>query len=429
MKSHRPALKVVHWLALAVAAMVLFARLRAARADVRLEGDWNGDDKRVTVDADSTSRAHALDLLAEAAGWSIVVRAPLTDQVHLHVKDQSAKDVLSLLLADHDYVARRSGTLVSIDVAKSAAEPPRPPAPPLPPPMASGIVKRGDDRVVFGGKMTIEKDEVVHDVAVYGGKLDVYGTVTGDLAVLGGSAHVHDGAKVTGDATVIGGQMRVDDSADVEHDVSVVGGHLDRSANAKGAKAAEKLLDDKRDDDSTSGRAWRKIRHWGDDALTSLSASALLFVFGAVVVALATDRSRALRVEIAARPMRTFAMGVVGCIAAIGTLVALCVTIIGIPVALFGVVVFVLAAYVGVSAALTTVGEALLRHRTDSPYAHLALGCALFFVVGLFPWVGTWATVILALVGVGVMVATRAAGLIKSGPRRGPAGYDTTLSY
>jgi hypothetical protein len=221
--------------------------------------------------------------------------------------------------------------------------------------------------------------------------------------------------------------MEIDDDADVPREVSVVGGHLDRATRARGTKAAANLLDESRHDgEQESGHAWQGVRHWMDGAASSLSASALLFVFGAVVVALGTERSRALRVEIAARPMQTFALGVVGCIAAVGVFVALCVTIIGIPVALFGLVVFVLAAYVGVSAVLTTAGEALLRHRTESPYAHLALGCALFFLVGLLPWVGTWATVIVALIGIGVIVATRAAGLVKTG--RGGAA-PTMMGY
>jgi uncharacterized protein YacL len=154
------------------------------------------------------------------------------------------------------------------------------------------------------------------------------------------------------------------------------------------------------------------VKRWGDDALSSLSLSALLFVFGAVVLALATDRSRALQVEVAARPMRTLALGVVGAIAAIALSIALCVTLIGIPVALVGVVVFILAAYAGVCAVLTTAGEALVRHRTTNAYVHLAVGCALYFLVGLVPWFGAWAAVGVFLAGVGVMVATRGAGLV-----------------
>jgi hypothetical protein len=261
---------------------------------------------------------------------------------------------------------------------------------------------------------------VAHDVAVFGGALDVYGTVTGDLVVMGGSAHVHDGARIEGSATILGGKMDVDDGAEVVHDVSVVGGKLDRGAHAKVHASHERAVKIAEGSQSVStlGRAWRAVCDWGDDALGSLSLSALLFLFGTVIVALATERSLTMRVEMAARPMRTLALGAVGCLTAAAVGLALCVTIVGIPVALLGGVVFLVAAYAGVSAVLTTVGEALLRHRTDNAYVHLAVGCGVYFLVGLLPWVGKWAVFGVFLAGVGLVVATRGAGLIPRGGRR-----------
>lgn len=164
----------------------------------------------------------------------------------------------------------------------------------------------------------------------------------------------------------------------------------------------------------------RAFRDWTERAASSLSAAALLFVFGTIVIALATDRSQLLRAEVAARPMRTFALGVVGVFGAFTALLALCVTLVGIPVALVGAIVVVVASYVGVSAVLTTAGEALLRHRTPNPYLHLALGCALYFLLCLIPEVGFWVTILLALGGIGVVVATRGAGLFPP-PRRRPS--------
>jgi len=386
-----------------------------ARADVRLEGDWGSADPSITLDISATPRARAIELLADAAGFSVVMSSPLPDLVDIHVKDQPASKVLALLLPHGTFVVRRSANLVSIEPSDASGAAVVPVTRAAVPGSPARQAERGEDRTVLGGKLTLEKGEVAHDVAVFGGNLDVYGTVTGDLAVLGGAAHVHDGAKVLGSATVLGGHMRVDDGAEVDHDVSVVGGHLDRGAHAKvheaNADDDEKLEASGQDAKAAHG-VWASVKRWGDDALSSLSLSALLFVFGAVVLALATDRSRALQVEVAARPMRTLALGVVGAIAAIALSIALCVTLIGIPVALVGVVVFILAAYAGVCAVLTTAGEALVRHRTTNAYVHLAVGCGLYFLVGLVPWFGAWAAVGVFLAGVGVMVATRGAGLV-----------------
>ena len=110
--------------------------------------------------------------------------------------------------------------------------------------------------------------------------------------------------------------------------------------------------------------------------------------------------------------MRGFALGVVGLIAAIALVVALCVTIVGIPVAIVGVLAGAIATYVGVVAVVTTLGQGLLRHRTVNPYVHLAVGCAILFVVGAIPYVGSVAEVFVFFMGIGIIIATRAAGLV-----------------
>lgn len=61
-----------------------------ALAEVRRDGDWSGDDPEVTLDLDGVPRADAVNRLAAAAGWSVVIRAPKSDPVSVHVKDQPA---------------------------------------------------------------------------------------------------------------------------------------------------------------------------------------------------------------------------------------------------------------------------------------------------------------------------------------------------
>jgi hypothetical protein len=138
----------------------------------------------------------------------------------------------------------------------------------------------------------------------------------------------------------------------------------------------------------------------------------MLFVFGAVLLALATRRMGFLQGEAAERPMRSFALGVVGSIAMVVMAVLLCVTLIGIPVAVVGVLVAIFAAYAGICAVLSAAGSALLSRWTHNPYLHLAAGCVLLLLVGFIPYAGTWLTVIVVLTGIGTVVATRAAGFI-----------------
>jgi hypothetical protein len=97
------------------------------------------------------------------------------------------------------------------------------------------------------------------------------------------------------------------------------------------------------------------------------------------------------------------------------------ITIVGIPFAVAGAVLGALATYAGLAEVLTTAGGALLSHRTKSPYLHLALGCVLFLVLGAIPYLGGFLTTLATLMGVGVLVATRAAGVGKDstqGPYR-----------
>jgi hypothetical protein len=120
--------------------------------------------------------------------------------------------------------------------------------------------------------------------------------------------------------------------------------------------------------------------------------------------------------------MRSFAMGVVGILASVVLFVVLCITVIGIPVAFLSLFAAVFGGYAGVIAVLTTLGEALLRHKTTNTYVHLAVGCAIFLVASSLPFVGPFVTLAVALSGYGVFVATRAAGFIpeRKAPAAGP---------
>jgi hypothetical protein len=398
----------------AVPALTLVAVLglsSVAHAEVRKEGAWPTGEPTVSFSLENTPRKVALRQLAGAAGWSLVLPTGLDDSIDLVVRDQPPERVLGFLLEGQSYVAKREGNLVNIrvDHAPSAPTPPvaptppspvaspTPPVPPEPPavvaPDAKAKGKRAGDRTVTGGSARIGAHEIVHDVQVLGGSLDVDGTVTGDIEVFGGAVRVHPGAKVDGDISALGGAVSVEDGAIVKGGVEAFGAVVSRKDT---------------DHAPVGGRPWlTALSEPFSQIGSAISSSALLFVFGAVLLALLTRRMETLRVETAARPMRTFALGVVGSLGAAVLLLAMGITIIGIPLALAGAVVAVVLAYAGICAVLQTAGEALLRHRTENPYVHLALGCVLFLIAGSLPIVGSYLTAIVVLLGVGTLVATR----------------------
>jgi len=434
--------------ALFLALVSLMLLVAPASAAVRLRGPWPDIDKPVSVDARRVPRPEAIRKLADAAGWSVVVQGVAPDEVDMHVTRQPAGKVLGILLADRDYVASRDGALVSIapdaaagaagapmvaSPAASATAVPVPAASDAPTPGASSPEDNGadgrdmseddedgssgksatPDRVITGGNVRVDKGEVVHDVAVFGGNADVLGIATGDVTVVGGHARIHPGAHVKGDATVVGGELTVDDGARVDGDVGVVGGMLHRGEHAEVGRPARSgkhgSVRVSLGDDKTATWTFREVLH---NLGASVTRTALLFVFGAIFLALAADRMQALQGEIAARPMKSFALGVVGMLVMAATLVALCITIVGIPFAVMAALFAAIVIYVGVCAALTVAGAALLRHRTSNPYVHLGLGCALLLVIGWLPYLGTAVTAIVGLVGLGSLLATRGAGLV-----------------
>jgi hypothetical protein len=424
-----------------------------ALAAVKLDGSWPETDKLITLDASALPRSEAVRRIADAAGWNVVWASPSTEPIDVHVKKQPATKVLELVLSDGDYVARRQGDLIQIERDKAAgtpsavppnpvdilknlpAPPPLPGAPPIPsasppgddddddeePPTPKASPSHGHhgkhhpDRTVLAGTLRVEKDETVKDVSVLGGSAAIYGTVTGDMTILGGNAHLYPGARVKGDIGMMGGALRLDDDSVVDGDVSVIGGALDRAPGAKiGGQVASGTGHghDDEDHDTSKSKAVKAARTFGGP----MARTAMLFVFGAVLLALLTRRMGYLETEAAERPMRSFALGVVGSVAMVVVAVLLCVTLIGIPVAVVGVLAAVFGAYAGVCAVLTAVGSAMLRRWTGNAYLHLAAGCALFLLLGFIPYVGVWVTVAVILTGIGVVVATRAAGYI---PPRG----------
>src|SRR5271156_2212981 len=99
-----------------VALLAVTAFEGTAHATVKHEGTWPDGEKTISIDADGLTRDQAIRRIADAAGWSVVVKAP--DQpgapLALHVKDQSASKILDLILSDGDYVAKRDGAIISI---------------------------------------------------------------------------------------------------------------------------------------------------------------------------------------------------------------------------------------------------------------------------------------------------------------------------
>jgi len=269
------------------------------------------------------------------------------------------------------------------------------------------------DRTVFGGSVRVEAHEVVDDVAVFGGSVEMLGKATGDVTVFGGSVHVHPGAHVEGDLAVIGGEANVDDDATIDGDVVALGGELHRGSRAKIGGEVKMLGEEVVDEDHPARSTWDPGRLFRFRTIgAQITKTAFLFLLGAVVIAMATRRMQLLQSEIALRPMRSMALGIASVVVGLVLVVLLCITVVGIPVAIVALLAGIFAAYAGICAVLSAMGSALVAHRSENPYVHLAVGCAVFLIAGFIPYFGTFITGLIVFAGLGAFAATRAAGFI-----------------
>ncbi|MBX3226504.1 MAG: polymer-forming cytoskeletal protein [Labilithrix sp.] len=404
----------------AVVALVAFVLSSSAGAAVKKEGTWPAVEKDVDLAIDGPP-SEALKVLAREAGWSLVLQDGAAidaagTNVHVAVQGQAADTVLDALFVGRDVVAHRSGQLVTLTAASTpiAAASARTPSP-FP-------TARGEDRDVVGSNVVVSADEIVHDVTVTGGSATVKGTVTGSLVVTGGSATLRSGAHVVGDATVLGGKLRIEKGARVDGSARVTGGKLERDDGATIGGEVSTTAAGRRDrprakQEDAGAEPPSRVASAAQGIGRALTRASLLFVLGCVLLALLGPRMERLRVEVASRPMRSFALGLVGAIAGsialAVTLFVLCVTVIGIPVAIALALGLFLALYGSVASVLTTFGAAVAGHRTDNPYVQLLVGCGAYLVATCIPWIGGLTSFVVIMLALGALLGTRGAGFFE----------------
>ncbi|MFO0549432.1 MAG: polymer-forming cytoskeletal protein [Polyangiaceae bacterium] len=418
-----------------VAAVIAGATLvtldRPARADVRFDGNWT-DDAKVSLVLSGATRADALRALAEKAGWSLVLELDGrgsggnvdNSHIELSVTEQPASKVLAMLLADGRWVATRDGTLVRIAWANTeSGAAPAVPSPPEPPNASKrkGAGARAHDVDVFGDTRHIAEDETVHDITVFGGRVDIDGHVTGDLAIFAGQARVTKTGHIDGDASVMGGRLDVEPGGRVDGDVGAIGGVVNGAENAKKAAAATPSEGGESAPATLEGATPRRgfLARAGEEIASRIRSAALLFVIGVIVIALGGQRAESVRAAIADRPMKAIALGIVGLIGMVAAIGIAAVTIVGIPIAVLAAIAAVLLGFSGVTSAFVVLGAMLFGHKTKNVYVHLAIGSGLFFAAGLVPVLGGFAQAAVFFAGLGGVVATRAMGFLK----KRPAGF------
>lgn len=387
----------------------------------RVDGQWPEPQPRVTVDVDQEPTTEALRQAAQSAGLGVVVRLDEDPPVTLHVQDAPIGEVIEALLGTSDVVVRPGASLINVrpdDAPPPAPEPPPEPeqaeAPPEPPPAssappaASTAPRRAgevQDRVTFGGNVTIGPDEEVRDVVTMGGNAAVQGRAFGDVVTMGGNADVT--GEVIGNVLTMGGNIRVADGARVHGDLNAMGGNVDV---AEGATVRGPVVSANDTGDRGHASAQRDD-HDGEGAFSEMFRRALwyvlLFLFGLFLMGAYRKRFANLREALGDRPVRNAFGGFFGGVAATIICGVLMVTVIGIP----GAVVLGTLLVVGVGVGWTTsawwLGSVMpVGFLEDRPVLQLAVGLGVLFVLGMVPVIGGLIVFCAVLAGLGAVIST-----------------------
>lgn len=257
--------------------------------------------------------------------------------------------------------------------------------------LASGRMLDGR-LAALDGSITLEPGSVVSgDVAAYGSKLEIAGTVQGNVAVFRGTVHLADTAVIEGDFVSMGAAVTRDPGARI------------RGETVEGLSRSRELPErvPKPPRPSLFGQAIR----W---QLGTLAWVLLMVVLGGLAMVVAPRAVERVARAAAAEPAMTFGLGLLTYIVAL-----LCGALLLIACGL-GLLVWLallVASLLGWIAMGLWVGRrvfAALRVRSTTALGEVALGVMLITVLARLPWcIGFLFAAIVGSIGLGAVIVTR----------------------
>lgn len=372
-----------------------------ARAAVEKKGQWPPNET-VSLTLSDVPRSEALGRLATEAHFSLVQEGVGQDPVSLDVHDQPVDRVLMMLLSGRDAVLERDGSLVSVRAVPSSVG--------ALPKTGKNVVtptKRDEDLFV-PDQGYVGPDQVVKDVFVLGSVV-IEGTVTGSVAVFGGTAQFRKGARVREDVVAFGGSLDIEDGVEIGGDVAALFGTLKRGAAPSESCVA--CVDEEED-------LWADVL---EAFFGNLASASIAWLLGAGLIALVPRRVEVLLAEIERRPFRNLGFGVLGALGLLVTVATLAITLVGIPLAIVLVVSSLVASYLGLCVLPLAAGRRLAGERSSNPYVHQAIGCVVLFAVLSVPILGGGLVFLATLTALGGLLRTRGAGTLHRTPEGPPS--------
>jgi hypothetical protein len=271
-------------------------------------------------------------------------------------------------------------------------------------------------RLVIGGNFVLESGEVLdEDLTILGGNavLEQDSLVRGDVQILGGRLEVH--GTVDGEVLAAGGVLKLGETAVIKDDVTVAGGVLERDS---GAVIGGKLITetDVPFNISRFDGVRTPFRWWLNSLWNVIWYIGLAFALSALAVLVMmffdkqTERTTRVILE---QPTVATGLGCLTIVVAPFALIILVLTICLMPVALVAILIIGVAITFGWIALGLEVGRRLailVQRDWASPFA-AGIGTFALVLVGallnIIPFIGWVYTTLISAAGIGAVLLTR----------------------
>ncbi len=257
-----------------------------------------------------------------------------------------------------------------------------------------GVRIDSDDRVAFGGSVTVDPGTEVSDAVAFGGTVTVAGDVRGDAVAFGGDVRIADGGHVRGDAASFGGRVVVEDGGVIDGETIQLGtaGLAGSILGALNRPAATVF-------------SWpTRMGFW---FLGAGARFLCFFLLGLLVLGLAPSRVLAVASAVEREPAKAAGVGLLGALAFLPVTLLLVCTIVGIAVVPIFWLATVLAGFFGFVAVALVIARRLPTKRKLTQAGLLAVGSAVVVSVGLVPVIGKLLWLAGGLMAIGGVLMTR----------------------
>jgi hypothetical protein len=406
-----------------------------------LRGDWPAEIPTVSVDLEAVPIGDAVEAIATQAGWplSLTLDEAGASRVTMKLPGVPATSALEAVLTGSGLEARWVGGVLVVRPGESSLAT-----------VGRIALQEGDDsleleiqvghdeeevetfelddRVIVGGPVVVDTDEVVYDAVAIGGSLTVRGTVRGDAVALGGPVTIESGAVVDGEVVSVGGPVSVAADATVAGDITAVGGgvDIDPDASVEGQQigvggSLGGLISGLVQSLTDVGEAPSFVLHGLAHAVHAVA----LIVVTLLVLAFLPERVERVRSFLTARPGASALGGLAIAVGLVPVIVLLCISIVGIPLVPVALMVVAALFAMGITAVATWLGDRLpVLQGRKSPFVALLLGVAVLTLVALVPFVGSLTVAALTFVAGGAALFSRFGEPERLAPTSPAAGPD-----